>query len=570
MLVLLTILALLWLMYLALGEASTSISGGIVLALYAVILPWLSIGLWNAVIGLLIMRFSQQPLAKLLPASIVVAANPTNETPITASTALLVCIRNENPKQVIRHLALSVAGLVRAQAAQHFHLYILSDTNNEQLALTEEAEFEAFKASLGDSLALTYRRRTHNQGFKAGNVHDFCERWGHQHEFALTLDADSFMSGSAILRLVRMMQADPQLGILQGLVIAMPSQSGFTRLFQFGMRLGMRSWTMGSAWWQGDCGPYWGHNALIRIKPFTEQCKLPLLKPNRDGPRHILSHDQVEAVLMRRAGYAVRVLPLEDASWEQNPPTLPEFVQRDLRWCEGNMQYGSLVSLPNLAMVSRIQLMLAMLMFAGAPAWIGLMVSATVMASVSAHAPLMLNPALLQLVFTITLVMSYLPKIVSVIDVLASKLQLTAFGGVFKFLLSFLLETIFSLLICPIMWFNQTVFLLRLATGNSKGWAAQTRDDHSVAWLSALRLYWAHTAFGVTCLGLIAHYQPSLLFYSLFFIFGLVTPIPLAVILSWPRVGRWMTRLGIAQLPEETSPPPELRALELPALLGRP
>ena len=157
-----------------------------------------------------------------------------------------------------------------------------------------------------DRIAITYRRREINTGFKAGNIRDFCERWGGEHEFAVMLDADSFMTADAILRLVRIMQADPNLGILQGLVVGLPSTSAFARIFQFGMRLGMRSYTIGSAWWQGDCGPYWGHNAVLRLKPFIAHCQLPTVDDD-----HILSHDQLEAALMRRAGYDVRVLPEE-------------------------------------------------------------------------------------------------------------------------------------------------------------------------------------------------------------------------------------------------------------------
>src|SRR6185503_12995327 len=174
-------------------------------------------------------------------------------------------------------------------------------------------------------ISLTYRRREANTGFKAGNIRDFCDRWGDQHDHALVLDADSLMTAEAVLRLVRIMQANPQLGILQSLVIGMPSTSAFARIFQFGMRLGMRSYTIGSAWWQGDCGPYWGHNAVIRLKPFIAHCHIPA----RPDGTHILSHDQIEAVLMRRAGYEVRVLPEEGASWEENPPTLLEFIRRD-------------------------------------------------------------------------------------------------------------------------------------------------------------------------------------------------------------------------------------------------
>src|SRR5205807_10055383 len=164
------------------------------------------------------------------------------------------------------------------------------------------------------------------------------ERWGRDHELAITLDADSFMPAAAMLRLVRVMQACPEIGILQGLVVGLPSTGAFARIFQFGMRLGMRSYTIGSAWWQGDCGPYWGHNAIVRLAPFMAHCDLPVLQEGA-VKGHVLSHDQIEAVLMRKAGYEVRVLAEEGSSFEQNPPTLVEFIRRDLLWCQGNMQY---------------------------------------------------------------------------------------------------------------------------------------------------------------------------------------------------------------------------------------
>ena len=200
------------------------------------------------------------------------------------------------------------------------------------------------------------------------------------------LDADSVMTADAVIRLTRIMQADPRLGILQSLVTGLPSTSAFARIFQFGMRLGMRSYTIGSAWWQGDCGPYWGHNAIIRLAPFMAHCQLPMLPGGRLTGGHVLSHDQVEAVLMRRAGFEVRVLPEEGASFEQNPPTLIEFIRRDLRWCQGNMQYWHFLLYRGLKPISRYQLAFAILMFIGSPAWIGLLVIGTLAVALGAFA----------------------------------------------------------------------------------------------------------------------------------------------------------------------------------------
>ena len=233
---------------------------------------------------------------------------------------------------------------------------------------------------------MTYRRREINTGFKAGNIRDFLERWGDRHDFMVTLDADSFMPAAGILRLVAIMQRDPRLGILQSLVIGMPSTSAFARLFQFGMRLGLRSWTIGSAWWQADCGrtgattPSCARGALQAA--LCNRARLPARGILRG---HILSHDQVEAALMRRAGFEVRVLPEEDGSWEENPPTLIEFLRRDQRWLQGTLQYVFFNGLPGQKPVSRLQLLFAMLMFTGSPAWIGLWLLGTAMLATHAH-----------------------------------------------------------------------------------------------------------------------------------------------------------------------------------------
>src|SRR5882724_2063699 len=349
---------LVWLAAVALSAGGFGALDGIILALFAVTMPWLVIGFWNGTIGFLLMRFSRDPIASVLP----VAGRVRGDEPITTSTAILVCIRNEGPERVVRNLSPMIAGLVAAGVADRFHVYLLSDTNDAAIASLEDKHFGALAAAWRDHLAITYRRRTDNTAFKAGNIRDFCERWGASHEFAITLDADSVMTAEAALRLVRIIQADPKLGILQGLVVGMPSTSAFARIFQFGMRLGMRSWTIGSAWWQADCGPYWGHNAIIRIAPFVAHCHIPKLPEGGVLGGHVLSHDQIEASLMRRAGYDVRVLPEEDLGWEENPPTLIEFIRRDQRWLQGTLQYVSFIGLPGLQLVSRVQLVFAMLM----------------------------------------------------------------------------------------------------------------------------------------------------------------------------------------------------------------
>ena len=532
------------------------------LVLFALTLPWMVVGFWNAIIGLWICQCCKDPLRTILPASMWIK----DTAPITHSTAILLCIRNESPTRLIRNLQIMLEGLSKEQLGPFFHVYVLSDTNEADIAAEELNAFETMRANWNQHIPITYRCREDNAGYKAGNIADFCQRWGKQHDFALVLDADSFMASGAITRLVRMMQANPRLGILQGLVIGLPSSSAFTRLFQFGMRLGMRSYTMGSAWWQADCGPYWGHNALIRLAPFMEFCDLPTLKSRSGEPKPILSHDLIEAILMRRAGYEVRIYPQEDASWEENPPTLTEYIRRDLRWCEGNLQYINLLTLTNLRPVNRFQLILAIGMFFGSPAWIALMLFCTIAISMSTSPAALVNVHYFLTLLLVTLVMWYLPKITGALDVLLRTSKSQSFGGRFRFSLSLILETVFAFLMTPIAWLNHTIFIFSLVLGKKGGWSAQARDDHSISLLEALHQFWPHTLLGLALASMLYWTHPEALPYGMLFFGGLLFAIPLAVITSQPWLGRFMIRSRLLSLPEEINPPAELLPLQLSAL----
>jgi membrane glycosyltransferase len=547
---------------LALAPGGFGITDAILLGLFAMTLPWMVAGFWNAVIAFLIMRFSVDPVAAVMP----MAARIRGDEPVTASTAILLCIRNELPERMIRNLEPMLAGLDAAGCGERFHLYVLSDTSDADTAGNEEACFAALASRWRDRVGITYRRRVVNTGFKAGNIRDFCERWGSKYDFAVTLDADSFMTADAVLRLVRIMRADPGLGILQGLIVGLPSTSAFARVFQFGMRLGMRSYTIGSAWWQGDCGPYWGHNAALRLEPFIAHCALPVLSQGGSEDRHILSHDQIEAVLMRAAGYAVRVLPREDLGWEENPPTLLEFIRRDLRWCQGNMQYWRFLSLPGLKPVSRYQLALAILMFIGSPAWIGLLVLGTLAVAFSDTPANFIRPDAGMALFVCVLVMWFSPKITSAVEILLRPELRRGFGGAGLFILNYLIETVYSILLCPILWFGHTIFLAGLLFGREIGWIGQTRDDHAVPFTLALHNLWPHTMLGWAMLGLLAITQPAAIPYALFLVAGPALAIPFAMVTAWPRFGSFTARIGIGRLPEETMRPAVLLPLALPAI----
>jgi membrane glycosyltransferase len=536
------------------------------LALFAITLPWTAVGFWNAAIGFVLMRLCRDSVATVNP----LARNISGNEPLTASTAILMCIRNESPDQVIRNLEPLLEGFVRAGTHGLFHAYLLSDSSDPEIVAAEASRFETFAAKWRTTIPITYRRRAVNTGFKSGNIRDFCERWGANHEFAITLDADSFMPAHAVLRLVRIMQANPRLGILQTLIVGLPSVSAFARVFQFGMRLGMRSHTLGAAWWQGDCGPYWGHNAIVRLEPFTIHCAMPVLAGSGPLAGHVLSHDQVEAALMRRAGYDVRVLPEEGLSFEENPPTLLEFKRRDLRWLHGNMQYWQLLNLPGLKAVSRFQLVLAILMYLNSPAWIAMMAIGTLMLALSetrGGPPVPVSLGAGALLFALVMFMNWAPKIASVLDLLLREPARRSYGGAASFVSNVVTETLHMLILSPIMALAHTIHIVRLLVFRTGGtWNTQLRQSHAVPWRVALGRLWPQTLAGCAVLSVVALKAPDKLVLALMGAGGLLVAVPFAVATASPLLGIVLARIGIGRIPEEVELPAALEPLRLPAI----
>jgi membrane glycosyltransferase len=553
---------MLWLLDQTLNHYFPTLIRWTLIALFSLTLPWMVIGFWNAIIGFLICLVVKEPLSLILPANL----QNCEDCSLNSSTALLFCIRNEDAGRVVRNLEIMIASLIKAGSEKYFHVYILSDSTTESIRQSEGRLFEKLNHEYGTQINIVYRCRETNEGYKAGNIANFCQQYGKLHDFAITLDADSFITAAAMARLVKMMQSDQQLGILQGLVIGLPSSSAFTRLFQYGMRLGMRSYTMGSAWWQSDFGPYWGHNAIIRLEPFMQHCQLSEIKTATGYMKQILSHDLVEAVLMRRAGFEVRVYPCEDSSWEENPPTLSEYMRRDLRWCEGNLQYINLVMLPNLKFISRAQLTLAIFMFLGSPAWILMMVICTLSIAIFPSVRDTANGIYFYPYIWLTLLMWYLPKVAGALNVLISTKESRRFGGRWRFSISLVLETIFSLLMTPIAWLNHTIFMMRFTFSRQGNWATQTRDTHTVNISYAIKQFWPHTVIGIALiLTLYFSYKSTTLFGLLFF-GGLLLSIPLAVITSQAWLGNLMMKYKLLSSPEEIVTPEELIPLRLRAL----
>lgn len=531
---------------------------GLLLLAFCLSTPWTILGFWNAVIGLWLLHGPVDARRSVYP----YAGMAADDAPITARVAVVMALRNENPERAFARLRAMRAGIERSDTGEQFDWFILSDTTRTDLADAEEAQFHAWREELGSSPRLHYRRRSDNAGFKAGNIRDFVERWGGQYELMLVLDADSFVGAATILRLVRIMQSNPMLGILQSLVVGMPSRSPFARIFQFGMRHGMRSYTMGASWWAGDCGPYWGHNALVRIAPFKAHCALPLVPGRGALSGYVLSHDQIEAVLMRRAGYEVRVLPEETDSFEENPPHLTEFTRRDLRWCQGNMQYWRLLFMPGLKPMSRFQIAWAILMYVGACAWIAFMILAAlkVFEVERGDEPF---PAVLGLtLFVLTFLMSLAPKAAGLIDVLLQPGERERYGGTRKLLGGALTEFLFSVLLGPVVAFRISIFMLGLVFGRTVTWEAQARDAERLSWRTAARGLWPQFVFGVL-LGSVLHvFAPGAMIWAVPVLIGLVLAIPFAVLTSQPALGEWLARTGLCATPEEVIQNPCLISLD--------
>jgi membrane glycosyltransferase len=543
-----------------LGDGGWKPAEVLFMAIYLIGLPWTLLGFWNSAIGFVILRLCKDPVGYTNPA----IRNTPRDSQVVTRTAVCLCVRNEDVAAAFARLRTMIESLASTGEGRHFDFHVLSDTSRPEVAEAEEMMFLALQTRFPFT-GLHYRRRAKNTGYKAGNLEEFARRCRREYQHMIVLDADSVMSGRSMLRLVRAMQANPELGILQTLVVGRPSESAFTRIFQFGMRHGMRAQTTGSAWWQGSSGPYWGHNAIIRIAPFVDHCALPPIpgKGPLRGP--VLSHDQVEAALMRGAGWHVRVIPDEYESWEENPTNLPDFIKRDLRWCNGNLQYIHLMSMPGLIGMGRFQLVNAIAMYVGAPMnFVMLLAGLTI--ALTPHPPDLATSMAFGL-YAIALLLGFAPRLLGVLDIgLGGRAK--QYGGVSRMILGCALDWSFSMLIGPIMMLAQTVFIGGLFFGRRVIWEAQNREDRSVTLREALHGLWPQLGFGLVAATILSLFMPIALLWAGLTIGPCLLAIPFACLTSMRNPGRAMTRARLCAIPDEFAPaweiggPPRHAALE--------
>lgn len=517
-----------------------------ILALYVATTPWTALSAANALLGLAVRLLARDPVAAVVPA----LRGARLDRPPGLRTAVVVPVRDEDMARVLPPLGRLLAGLAAAGAGDRFDLWVLSDTREPGRVAAEEAALAAFRASRGaDGAArVRWRRRADSAGYKAGNVMAFLDAEGAAYDAAVCLDADSAMSAAAVLRLVACLEAEPGLAIAQALIAGRPPAAAFPRLYGFGMRAGMRAWATGQAWWQGPAGPYWGHNAAIRVAPFRAHARLA---PLPDGS-HVLSHDQVEAARLVAAGWAVRVLPDDEGSLEAAPPAMPEFLARDRRWGAGNMQYLAILRAhwPGLTGMGRWQLVQAILLFAIAPLWAAL----ALLAVANAHAPGggdATPGGALALALGATWLAYFSPKLAGYAEALLRPPLAARYGGRAAFARGAAAEAAFLALFEPVALLDKAFRLALLPFGRRERWRGQNREDRGVGWGEAARLLWPHTAFGLACAAGLASASWGASAWGLPFLAGPVLAVPLCVASADPRVSAWLRERRVAATPEE-------------------
>jgi membrane glycosyltransferase len=517
--------------------------------LFAILFAWIASSFWLAVFGAWA-RFNRINLLPLKPASGVSAAR----------TAILMPIYNEDVARVF-----SGVRAVWESAGPDFDFYILSDSTNPANWVAEELEWQKLKNQLGDTAHIFYRHRPRNTGRKAGNIQDFCENWGQLYDYMVILDADSLMTGKTLTQLVGLMDANPRAALIQAPAQLVGRNSLFARIQQFSSSVYGPIHTAGLAFLQGADGNYWGHNAIIRVHAFMQHCGLPRLPGQPPFGGEIMSHDFIEAALLRRAGWDVWMAPDIGGSFEEPPPTLLDYLIRDRRWCQGNLQHLRIVFAQGLALPSRLHLAMGIMSYVSSPLWLMLLVVSVIdMMSFKPIPPasyIGLHPSLplsvshdaeLVILVLATLVLLYGPKLLAVATLLESPEATRAHGGTGAVLMSALWESLFATLMAPIVMLQHSWFVFSILMGMATGWNAQTRTDRALPLGMVARKFAQHTVIGLAATFMLQRYAPDSFNWFLPLLAGLWLAIPLVAFSSSPLLGKFSRDEGLFLVPSET------------------
>ncbi|HTU26098.1 MAG TPA: glucans biosynthesis glucosyltransferase MdoH [Pirellulales bacterium] len=542
------------------SRGATTLGTFALVALFGVLFVWIAFSFWMATVGL---------VRRLRAGRAADCGSQQTPLParITTRCAILMPVYNESPHGVFAGLRAIHESLQATGEGAAFDFFVLSDTTDPDVWLAEELSWARLTRVLPGDSRLFYRHRTRNEGRKSGNIADFCQRFGAAYEFMIVLDADSVMSGETIVELVRRMQQDPEIGILQTPPVPVNRGSLFARCQQFAAAVYGPIFLAGFAWWAGDEGNYWGHNAIIRLEAFTKACGLPRLPGNGPLGGEILSHDFVEAALIRRAGFKVCLAGDLDGSYEECPPTLLDFAQRDQRWCQGNLQHLRLIFSAGIHPVSRFHLSMGAMSYLSSPLWLlSLVLSFFVVAlhrapspnSSAAGDPSAAGDWGLAL-FAGTMALLLLPKLWAYLVLLREPTRLAQCGGAAKAALSTLVETVVSMLVAPILMVFHSTFVVGTLVGRSVQWNAQQRNEGGLEFTAAVAAHWKQTLLAVLASVIVWTFAAAMLVWLIPVLAGLILAVPLSIVLSSVPLGRWLAFRGLLLIPQETQVPKVLR-----------
>lgn len=489
-------------------------------------------------------------------------------------TALLMPVYNESPARTIGALEAMAEAIIALGEGEHFEIFVCSDTTDQTAWVEEELAIDRLRHRLGDRMAVWYRRRHKNIARKAGNVADFVTRWGGRYDHMLVLDADSLMQGETLVTMALLMEDDPKAGIIQTLPVIANRNTLFARLQQFAGKVYGPVIARGLSTWSGRDGNYWGHNAIIRTKAFAEACGLPDLKGRKPFGGHIMSHDFVEAALIRRAGWGVYMVPWLGGSYEESPPSLLDVAMRDRRWAQGNLQHMKVLPTRGLAWPSRVHFATGIMSYLASPIWLLLLLVGLALAlqakfirpeyftrefSLYPAWPRFDSERALQL-FIVTMGVLLLPKFLGVIEtILRPELRRRCGGGIAIFV-GMVLETLISALVAPVMMLLQSRHVAEILLGRDSGWKTQRRDDGGIPLAEVIRHHWQHATIGVF-MSLAAYViSPAILAWMAPTLIGLILAVPISWTSGSLAAGLGLKKIRLLLIPEETDPPPIVAA----------
>jgi membrane glycosyltransferase len=544
-------------MYKVIEVGGVTILEWALLLLFVANFSWIALACTSALAGFFwLLLFPQKP--------------PSPPVSLRQRTAIVMPIYNEAPSRIFAALEAMIEEVEASGLGQTFEWFFLSDTTDPEIFVAEEHAFLAMRSRLGEPCRLFYRHRLKNLNRKSGNIEEFVTRWGGRYPQMVVLDADSLMTGRTIIALAAAMEADPDAGIIQTLPLIVNRNTLFARLQQFAARIYGPVIAAGFAVSTGRDGNYWGHNAIIRTRAFAAHCGLPVLRGRPPLGGHILSHDFVEAALIRRAGYAVYMLPSLGGSYEECPPSLIDLSTRDRRWCQGNLQHLRILPAKGLHLMSRQHFVTGIMAYVASPLWLAqLLIGIVIVLQASYIRPeyfssdFTLFPAWPRFdpqrsleLFGITMAILLLPKFLGLALSLVQSATRRGAGGAARLIVSAFFEIIMSALLAPIMMLIQAGHVMHFVFGLDTGWDPQRRDDGSIPFADIVRRHRAHVVMGVLSLVAGLSISPSLVAWMSPTILGLIS----AIILSWGTglrgVGLALRRAGLLVTPEEQSTPP--------------